>query len=96
MILVFGSFILGGQRVIKEFGIGLAAGILVDAIFIRMAIVPSLMMLFGKANWWFPAWLDRILPRLAVDADDIAAHAVDGDGAGSEPALVGSGSAPPD
>ena len=74
MILVFGSFILGGQRVIKEFGIGLAAGILVDAIFIRMAIVPSIMMLFGKANWWFPAWLDRILPRLAVDADDIAAH----------------------
>ena len=74
MILVFGSFILGGQRVIKEFGIGLAAGILVDAILIRMAIVPSLMMLFGKANWWFPAWLDRILPRLSVDADDLASQ----------------------
>ena len=54
MILVFGSFILGGNRVIKEFGIGLAAGILVDALIIRMAVVPSLMMLFGKANWWFP------------------------------------------
>ena len=54
MILVFGSFILGGNRVIKEFGIGLAGGILVDAILIRMAIVPSIMMLFGKANWWFP------------------------------------------
>ena len=72
MILVFGSFILGGERVIKEFGIGLAAGILVDAILIRMAIVPSLMMLFGKANWWFPAWLDRLLPKLSVDADDVA------------------------
>ena len=71
MILVFGSFILGGNRVIKEFGIGLAGGILVDAILIRMAIVPSIMMLFGKANWWFPAWLDRILPRLSVDADDL-------------------------
>jgi putative drug exporter of the RND superfamily len=67
MILVFGSFILGGQRVIKEFGLGLAAGILIDAVLIRMAIVPSLMFLMGKANWWFPAWLDRILPRLAVD-----------------------------
>ena len=55
MILVFGSFILGGNRVIKEFGIGLAAGILVDALIIRMAVVPSLMMLFGKANWWFHA-----------------------------------------
>ena len=63
MILVFGSFILGGNRVIKEFGIGLAGGILVDAILIRMAIVPSIMMMFGKANWWFPAWLDRILPQ---------------------------------
>ena len=75
MILVFGSFILGGNRIIKEFGIGLAGGILVDAILIRMAIVPSIMMLFGKANWWFPAWLDRLLPKLSVDADDLAAHA---------------------
>ena len=69
MILVFGSFILGGERVIKEFGLGLAAGILIDALLIRMAIVPSLMFLFGKANWWFPGWLDRILPRLSVDPD---------------------------
>jgi len=71
MILVFGSFILGGNRVIKEFGIGLAGGILVDAVFIRMAIVPSLMMMFGKANWWLPRSLDRALPRLSVDADDL-------------------------
>ncbi len=69
MILVFGSFILGGERVIKEFGLGLAAGIAIDALLIRMAIVPSLMFLFGKANWWFPGWLDRILPRLAVDPE---------------------------
>jgi len=75
MILVFGSFILGGERVIKEFGIGLAAGILVDAVLIRMAIVPSLMMMFGDANWWFPSSLDRALPRLAVDADDLAVPA---------------------
>ena len=54
MILVFGSFILGGNRVIKEFGLGLAGGIFVDAVFIRMAVVPALMFLFGKANWWFP------------------------------------------
>src|SRR6202453_2459935 len=72
MILVFGSFILGGQAVIKEFGIGLAGGVLVDAVLIRMAVVPSLMMLLGKANWWFPKSLDRILPRLSVDADDLA------------------------
>jgi putative drug exporter of the RND superfamily len=73
MILVFGSFILGGERVIKEFGIGLAGGVFVDAVFIRMCVVPSFMMLFGKANWWFPPWLDRLLPRVSVDADDLAA-----------------------
>jgi RND superfamily putative drug exporter len=85
MILVFGAFILGGERVIKEFGIGLAAGIAVDAILIRMCIVPSLMMLFGKWNWAFPKWLDRALPRLSVDADDLTSHAADENGRGPEP-----------
>jgi RND superfamily putative drug exporter len=70
MILVFGSFVLGGIRIIKEFGIGLAAGIFIDAFVIRMAVVPALMFLFGKSNWWFPGWLDRILPRLTVDPED--------------------------
>jgi RND superfamily putative drug exporter len=88
MILVFGSFILGGNRVIKEFGIGLAGGILIDAVLIRMAIVPSIMMMFGKANWWFPAWLDRILPKLSVDADDLAADPVDETGIQVEPELA--------
>jgi RND superfamily putative drug exporter len=72
MILVFGSFILGGQRVIKEFGVGLAGGVLVDAVFIRMAIVPALMTMFGARNWWLPNWLDRVLPHVSVDADDLA------------------------
>ena len=90
MILVFGAFILGGNRVIKEFGIGLAGGILVDAILIRMAIVPSIMMLFGKANWWFPRWLDRILPRLSVDPDDLKSHEVEQGRQEPEPELAGS------
>jgi len=67
MILVFGAFILGGIQVIKEFGLGLAGGIFVDAVFIRMALVPSLMLMLGKSNWWFPKWLDRILPHVMVD-----------------------------
>jgi RND superfamily putative drug exporter len=71
MVLVFGSFILGGQRVIKEFGLGLAAAILIDAIVIRSALVPSLMLLFGEANWWFPRWLDRVLPRIHVEPEDL-------------------------
>lgn len=83
MILVFGAFILGGVRVIKEFGLGLAGGILIDAVVIRMCIVPSVMLLFGKANWWFPEWLDRILPHVMVDPelpDDAGTH-------GSAPAV---------
>ncbi|HWD55495.1 MAG TPA: MMPL family transporter [Acidimicrobiales bacterium] len=91
MILVFGSFILGGERVIKEFGIGLAAGILVDAVFIRMAIVPSLMIMFGDSNWWFPKWLDRALPKLSVDADDLTTHTVDERGPEPERELAGAG-----
>ncbi len=93
MILVFASFILGGNRVIKEFGIGLAGGILVDAVFIRMAIVPSIMMLLGKANWWIPRWLDRVLPHVSVDPDDLKNPALagsDGEGQDPEPELAGS------
>ncbi len=88
MILVFASFILGGNRVIKEFGIGLAGGILMDAVFIRMALVPSVMMLLGKANWWFPRWLDRVLPRLSVDPDDLKSPEVERPDL--EPELAGS------
>ncbi len=73
MILVFGAFILGGQRVINMFGLGLAAGILVDAVIIRMTIVPSVMFLLGRSNWWFPRRLDRALPRFSVDLDDVGA-----------------------
>jgi RND superfamily putative drug exporter len=88
MILVFGSFILGGQRVIKEFGVGLAGGIFVDAVFIRMAVVPSIMMMLGKSNWWFPAWLDRLLPKVSVDADDLAAQPLAGPEGEPDPELA--------
>jgi RND superfamily putative drug exporter len=72
MIVVFGSFILGGQRVIKEFGVGLSAAIFVDAVVIRTALVPAIMLLMGKANWWFPRWLDRVLPRIHVEPEDLS------------------------
>jgi len=77
MILIFASFILGGERVIKEFGVGLAIGIFMDAVLIRMAIVPSIMVLFGRANWWFPGWLDRVLPRVGIDPENVGALSVD-------------------
>ena len=70
MILVFGSFMLGNQQVLKEFGFGLAFSVLVDALVIRSLLVPALMHLIGPANWAMPAWLDRILPNLSVEVDD--------------------------
>jgi len=70
MICVFGAFVFGGQRVIAEFGIGLAAAVFLDAFILRTVLVPALMHLFGPANWWLPGWLDRILPHLAVEPAD--------------------------
>jgi RND superfamily putative drug exporter len=67
MVLVFGAFILGGERVIELFGLGLAVAVLLDALVVRSVLVPGLMLLAGKANWWLPRTLDRILPRLNVE-----------------------------
>ena len=67
MVLVFGSFVLGDDRIIKLFGIGLASAILLDALLIRCLLVPALMELFGRASWWLPRWLDRALPRVALE-----------------------------
>ncbi|HEU5027997.1 MAG TPA: MMPL family transporter [Spirillospora sp.] len=73
MIAVFAAFALGGQRVIAEFGIGLAAAVALDAFILRTVLVPAAMHLFGRANWWVPRWLDRRLPHLSVEpADDPA------------------------
>jgi RND superfamily putative drug exporter len=54
-----------------------------------MAIVPSIMMMFGKANWWLPKWLDRILPKLSVDADDLATQLPEDPGPEPQPELAG-------
>jgi len=75
MILIFASFVLGGSIIIKQFGIGLAGAILVDAFIIRTVVVPSLMHMVGKDNWWLPKWLDRIIPHINVEAGDVGARA---------------------
>jgi RND superfamily putative drug exporter len=69
MVLVFGSFILGGERVIELFGLGLAGAVLLDALVVRSVLVPGLMLLAGKANWWLPRSLDRLLPHLNVEGN---------------------------
>ena len=61
------AFVFGGERVIAEFGIGLAAAVLLDALVLRTVLVPSVMHLFGKANWWLPRPVDRRMPHLSVE-----------------------------
>jgi RND superfamily putative drug exporter len=70
MICVFGSFVIGDPlHVLKVFGLGLAAAILIDATLVRMVLVPSIMELIGEANWWMPSWLDRVVPKLGIEVD---------------------------
>jgi RND superfamily putative drug exporter len=69
MILVFLSFLLNASIVIQQFGVGLAAAISIDAFVVRAALVPALMHLCGRANWWLPTRLERRLPHLAVDLE---------------------------
>jgi len=91
MIVVFGSFILDDNRILKLFGVGLAAAVFLDATLVRMLLVPATMELLGERNWWLPRWLDRILPHLNVEGPSHADgdhHEPDdadrGDGSGSD------------
>jgi RND superfamily putative drug exporter len=67
MVFAFGAFVLGGQVVIQEFGLGLSSAVLLDAVIVRSVIVPALMLILGEANWKIPAALDRILPQFRVE-----------------------------
>jgi RND superfamily putative drug exporter len=67
MICVFCSFAVGSERVIGEFGIGLAVAVFLDAFVLRTVLVPAAMHVLGRWNWWIPQWLGRSLPRLTVE-----------------------------
>jgi putative drug exporter of the RND superfamily len=68
MVVVFAGFVLGDDRSIKLFGLGLAVAVLLDATIVRLVLVPAAMQLLGDRNWWLPGWLGRHLPTLHVDA----------------------------
>lgn len=65
MFSVFSAFILGNDPTIKLFGIALSSAVLFDAFIVRLIIVPSLMFNLGNKNWWAPAWLNRVLPKVS-------------------------------
>ncbi|KOV60924.1 membrane protein [Streptomyces sp. NRRL WC-3618] len=67
MIVVFGAFMLSPDRMLRQFGFGLAVAIFVDAVLIRCLIVPAAMRLMGKKAWWLPQALGRVLPEVRVE-----------------------------
>ena len=73
MTAVFAGFIFSHDAMIKQFGLALAAGIVIDAFLVRMLVIPASMALLGERAWWMPRWLDRVLPDLDVEGDRLAA-----------------------
>jgi RND superfamily putative drug exporter len=69
MIVVFGAFLLSPDRMLKQFGLGLATAVLLDALLIRCIIVPAVLRLMGNRAWWLPRWLDRTLPQIALEKE---------------------------
>src|SRR4051794_33546152 len=75
MVVVFLSFVTSNEVFLKLFGIGLASAVFLDATLVRMVLVPAVMQLLGKANWWIPSWLERVLPQLDVEHVALGAQA---------------------
>ncbi len=74
MVSVFAGFILSDDSMVKQFGLALAVGILIDAFLIRMTLVPALMATLGRAAWWTPRWLDKVLPNLDIEGDRLTEY----------------------
>jgi putative drug exporter of the RND superfamily len=85
MAFVFGSFLINGNPVVKQFGVGLAVAVILDATVVRCLLVPALMTICGKANWYLPRWLDRRLPNLQIEGAQYFANR--GGGAAQAPEL---------
>ena len=86
MVVVFGAFLLEDNRIVKLFGTGLALAVFLDATLVRMLLVPATMELLGSRNWWFPKWLDRLVPTLNVEGHELEAlHATLGEAVPDEP-----------
>ncbi len=67
MVAVFAAFVPSPDVILKVIGVGMASAIFIDATVVRLLLVPAVMHLLGKANWWMPEWLGRRLPELHVE-----------------------------
>ncbi len=70
MVCVFTSFVLSGNPVVKEFGVGLAVAIAIDSTLVRCLLVPAVMVLLGKRAWWLPRWMDRLIPHVSIEGEE--------------------------
>jgi putative drug exporter of the RND superfamily len=70
MVCVFTSFVLNGDPLVKEFGVGLAIAIAIDSTLVRCLLVPAVMVLLGDRAWWLPRWMDRLLPRVSIEGEE--------------------------
>ncbi len=73
MVCVFTSFVLNGNPLVKEFGVGLAVAIAIDSTLVRCLLVPAVMVLLGRRAWWLPRWLDRLVPHVSIEGEDFFA-----------------------
>jgi RND superfamily putative drug exporter len=69
MVAVFGAFAISGNRVLEMFGLAMASAVFLDAIVVRMLLLPAVLQLLGRATWSLPRWLERLLPRVALEAE---------------------------
>jgi RND superfamily putative drug exporter len=70
MVCVFTSFVLNGNPLVKEFGVGLAVAIAIDATLVRCLLVPAIMILLGKRAWWLPKWMERWVPHISIEGEE--------------------------
>jgi RND superfamily putative drug exporter len=84
MVCVFLSFMLGEDRVIKEFGLSLASAVFLDALVVRCLMLPAVLHIVGAVTWQIPGWLDRLLPHVNIEGTVLTAPPV-GDDAGRPP-----------
>jgi putative drug exporter of the RND superfamily len=69
MVSVFFAFVINGDPTVKQFGVGMGVAVAVDATLVRCLLVPAVMTLLGRSNWWFPGWLDRVVPDFSIEGD---------------------------
>ena len=70
MVSVFLAFVINGDPTVKQFGLGMAVAVAVDATVVRCVLVPAIMALLGSAGWWLPKWLERVTPKFSIEGNE--------------------------